>query len=222
MVEARNRFLNSGIYQPVLSKLCTQIEALALPAGARVLDAGCGEGYYTKKLAEYFPHLQFIGQDISKEALKLASKKEERIDWLVASNSQPPIAPASIDLILCIFGFHSFAGFSQVLSPDGKIILVDPGTEHLIELRELVYQQVNKRPAYSIADAEQYKLSLLKEQALHFNTETLNHEQIQDLLLMTPHLFRASKEGKVKAEGLTQIELSIDMLFRTLGGQADV
>ena len=36
-------------------------------------------------------------------------------------------------------------------------------------------------------------------------------EQIADLLAMTPHLYRASAEGRAKAAALTEIEITVDV-----------
>lgn len=216
MALARSRFLDSGVYQPTLNKLIKIIEALELPEHARILDAGCGEGYYTQKLGKHFLQHQFTGLDISKEAIKISAKRSDSINWIVASNSQIPLEPNSIDLIVCVFGFHSFTGFQKVLKPNGLIILVDPEEKHLIELRETVYEHVNERPAYSIDDAENEQLTLTKTLPLTFTSAELTQGTIQDLLLMTPHLFRASTQGKEKARAIDKITLTIDVSFRVL------
>lgn len=220
MIQARKRFLDSGIYQPVIEQLIQSIDMLSLPTHSIILDAGCGEGYYTQQLAQHLPQAKFIGLDISKDAVKAACKRQPssglNVDWIVASNSNIPLQPESIDLIICIFGFHSFSGFNKVLKPGGHILLVDPEVGHLLELRQQIYEQVKQRPAYDIDDAQQHGCKLLSQTGLLFNTSVINHDQIQDLLLMTPHLFRASKQGKTRALALKSINLTVDMLFRLL------
>ena len=50
-VEARRRLLDAGYGGALLRALLEEIAALGLPAGAAVLDVGCGEGYYLGSLA---------------------------------------------------------------------------------------------------------------------------------------------------------------------------
>src|SRR5690606_32361645 len=53
MVAARRRFLEGGFYQPIAAALSKATLAdLAPGANASCLDAGCGEGYYLRRLAE--------------------------------------------------------------------------------------------------------------------------------------------------------------------------
>ena len=46
MAAARRDFLSKGYYAPLLNTLCNEILARSGPAAA-ILDACCGEGYYT-------------------------------------------------------------------------------------------------------------------------------------------------------------------------------
>lgn len=51
MVDARRRFLALGHYDAFRDALC-RLTAEHLPQGGAVLDAGCGEGFYTSALAQ--------------------------------------------------------------------------------------------------------------------------------------------------------------------------
>jgi 23S rRNA (guanine745-N1)-methyltransferase len=58
MLRARRRFLEAGPYQP-LSDLLNRLVGEHCPAAPfTVLDAGCGEGYYLGRLAEYLAHIR--------------------------------------------------------------------------------------------------------------------------------------------------------------------
>jgi 23S rRNA (guanine745-N1)-methyltransferase len=220
MVIARTNFLNSGVYQPLADTINTIICPLVNNHNMyNLLDAGCGEGYYfdylfceLDKLDLEYP-LSFIGLDISKEAIVQASKRNKKISWIVGTNRQPPIAEASVDIILCVFGFVSFKGFSQILKPGGKLMLVDPGAEHLKELRDIIYHEVKSTAATEI-DTDLF--SITNSQDCKFRTETIDSIDIDNLLKMTPHLFRASKEGKEAASKLGKLNLTVDVVIRTL------
>ncbi len=220
MVVARTNFLDTGIYQPLASAIVEQINSLITDNETFcLLDAGCGEGYYFDYVyqslitIEKNTELSFIGLDISKEAVLQASKRNKNISWLVGTNRQPPLIEASVDLVLCVFGFVSFDGFAKVLKPGGKVILVNSGNAHLKELRELIYEKVNQTELTDI-DTEQF--SIVDTKSCQFKTGNIDNENIKNLLSMTPHLFRASKEGKVAALGLKELDLTVDVIVRTL------
>ncbi len=220
MVVARTHFLDAGIYQQLAKKIAQRIHSLISDSNTFcILDAGCGEGYYFDYLYQVFDtsekhsELSFIGLDISKEAILQASKRNKNITWVVGTNRQPPLAEASIDIVLCVFGFVSFEGFAKILKPGGKVVLVDPGSEHLKELRELIYEKVEYTELTDI-DTEQF--SLVDTQSCQFKTGNIDNFNIKNLLSMTPHLFRASKKGKAMASELTKLSLTFDVVIRTL------
>jgi 23S rRNA (guanine745-N1)-methyltransferase len=220
MVEARHRFLDAGFYRPI-SRQVNAMVLQHLPAGAEcVVDAGCGEGYYLDQLsnalisAGYHAHL--VGLDIAKPAIIAATRRNKQITWLVASNNNPALLPQSVDMILCMFGFPIYDAFAKVLKPGGKLLLVDAGPEHLIELRKIIYPEVRKTEPPALTTAGQAGFQLLDHAALRYSTEDLRQQQIADLLVMTPHLYRATKEGKDAAARLEHITLTVDAVFRLL------
>ncbi|VAW51780.1 Ribosomal RNA large subunit methyltransferase A [hydrothermal vent metagenome] len=220
MVVARTHFLDAGIYRCLAKKITETVDPLITDNNTFCfLDAGCGEGYYFNYLYQFLSaidkstKLSFIGLDISKEAILQASKRNKNITWVVGTNRQPPLAEASIDLILCVFGFVSFDGFAKILKPNGKMVLVDPGNEHLKELRELIYEKINRTELTDI-DTEQF--SIVDSQNCKFKTGNIDNENVKNLLNMTPHLFRASKEGKLAVSKLTELDLTVDVVIRTL------
>lgn len=222
MVLARSRFLDTGIYTPVANKLNELVlSQMSEASDLCVLDAGCGEGYYLDRLCHFLSvqdaqaNISFIGLDISKDAIIQSSRRNKQVCWLVGTNRQPPVLAESVDMILCLFGFISVEGFSRILKPGGLLILVDPGPEHLKELREIIYPEVNKtEPSETVA--QQSGFSCLVKEALTYHARIDSNEQISHLLLMTPHFYRASKAGRARAEKLSELDVTIDVFFRVL------
>lgn len=223
MVLARSLFLNTGVYEPIANKL----NELVLPLIAEdketcVLDAGCGEGYYFDTVFNFLhdknadSELSFIGVDISKDAIIQATKRNKTISWIVGTNRNLPVEDESIDIILCLFGFLSREGFSKALKSGGKMILVDPGYEHLQELRKIIYPEVKKDDPLDSSQFEITGFSSIKTEKLKFKTKITNNEQINNLLIMTPHFYRASKEGREIATNLEALEITVDVIFRVL------
>jgi 23S rRNA (guanine745-N1)-methyltransferase len=222
MVKARATFLDSGIYEPVAKKLVEVVrEYLAGKNQACLMDAGCGEGYYLNYIVneinpEESCNLSCIGLDISKAAIIEAAKRNKQISWIVGTNRQPPVENESVDVILCVFGFHSFEGFKKTLKPGGKIILVEPGADHLKELREIIYDEVEKSASSDLSCTEKTGYLLHEERQVKFRAQAINNDQVKNLLLMTPHLYRATSEGKEAANNVQQLVLTIDVIFRIL------
>jgi len=223
MVVARTEFLNSGIYEKIASKLTEiVINQITTDHETCILDAGCGEGYYLDVIyktlidIEENKTLSFIGLDISKDAIIQSSKRNKQISWLVGTNRQPPVQDSSVDIILCLFGFMSVDAFCRVLKPGGKIILLDPGPEHLTELRKIIYPQVKKQDQSGPTQIEIEGFTLLKSEALTFKEKINSNEKINQLLVMTPHFYRASKEGRQTACSLDELDITVDVIFRVL------
>lgn len=223
MVLARKQFLNSGYYAPVAEKLnelvlsnCTGGTTMCL------LDAGCGEGYYLDVISRLLSKsnintdIAFVGLDISKEAIVEAAKRNKQICWLVGTNRKPPVSVESVDVICCVFGFPSFESFYSILKPGGKIILVEPGNDHLKELREIIYSEVKKSVPADLACLETMGLKLIDVQPLQFKITALDKEQLHNLLLMTPHFYRANQAGREKALQLSSLDVTVDVMFRVL------
>lgn len=219
MVQARTRFLDGDFYKPIadnLSKIVLQ--NLAKDKNLCVLDAGCGEGYYLNQVINTVQafnddrDIAFVGMDISKPAIIAASKRNKQVSWVVGTNSLPPFLAQSVDVIFCVFGFHSFSGFKNILKPGGKIILAEPGEKHLQELREIIYSEpsTDKTADKSNSDSD---YALIDTHTLEFKIELNTNEQILDLLSMTPHLFRASSEGKASIETMDSLTLTTDIIF---------
>lgn len=221
MVLARTEFLNTGIYQAIANKL-TETVSLHMPVYNEIciMDAGCGEGYYLHAVFNSLSNegddarLSLIGLDISKDAIIQSSKRNRQISWLVGTNRQPPVEEESVDIILCLFGFLCIEAFTKALKPGGKIILVDPGPEHLKELRKIIYPELKKSEQSSLLKNEIKDFLLLKREQLQFNKKISSNEKIKQLLVMTPHFYRASKEGRQAASSLDELDITVDVVFR--------
>lgn len=226
MVAARRRFLDGGFFAPIAERLFKIVGELATKVGSqaplRIVDVGCGEGYYLHQLSKFaqasdYPvRLELAGCDISKWAVKLAAKRSEGIAWAVAGNRQLPFSAESVDIILSMFGFPDWESFKAVQSDDGRVVLVEPGPGHLIELRKIIYPAVNVSEAPSLTAATEAGYVLEREEPLQFSVNLQNNSSIQDLLAMTPHAFRIVKKAREDIGALKNLTVSVDVVFRIL------
>ncbi len=212
MVASRRRFLEAGHYQPIAEAARRAVLADTFP-GATIscLDAGCGEGYYLRQLAagDEMRDLALIGLDISKWAVLAAAKQEKRMAWVVGSNANLPVLPGKLDRILCMFGFPVYPEFARVLAADGQLVQIDAGPDHLRELREIIYPVLKAERAIDAVVPAGF--SMVSSETVRYPAEIVGQQQIADLLAMTPHLFRASSEGKARVAALQSLAVTVDV-----------
>jgi 23S rRNA (guanine745-N1)-methyltransferase len=225
MVAARQRVLETGVYAPIADRIYGHLRTLAdrEPAAPfRVVDAGCGEGYYLARLAALAgtvvppTNLVFAGTDISKWAVRAAAKRRVPVAWAVANNRHLPFQAASVDAILCLFGFAVWQGFTPVLAPNGRVLMVDPGPEHLAELRAVIYPTVIRSPAMSLEQAEAAGYVMEATSPLTYAASLTSQAQIADLFAMTPHAHRATDAGRAALQTLNELTVTVDVVVRQL------
>lgn len=221
MVAARRRFLDQEHFAPIVDYIFKIIGELCIKKShLRIVDAGCGEGYYLQRIQElalasnHPAKLQLAGFDISKWAIKAAAKRSEKIAWAVAGNKHVPFAQESVDVILSVFGFPFWESFRDAQPNQGLVLVVDPAENHLIELRKIIYPKVILSTMPSIQPALDCGYLLEKEERLCFSVNLTDNPQIQDLLSMTPHVFKISTEGRRNLDTVKQMNVCVDVVVR--------
>lgn len=212
MAAARRSFLSKGYYRPLLEALCALARSHTGPSPA-VLDAGCGEGYYT---AGIYQALQAAGRsprvagtDISKPILRSAAKRERGVEFAVASSFRLPVAEGAVDLLLNCFSPLALEEFRRVLGPGGTFLYVVPGADHLWELKEVLYD----RP-YPNEEKETPYEGFDYETIAAVNGEIFLpcREDLQSLFQMTPYYWKTPRAGAERLAALEQ--LSVRTAFR--------
>lgn len=210
MTAARTRFLEGGWYLPLRNELCKLAEA-HLPTGGALLDAGCGEGWYTAALAQVATARggRVAGVDLSKPAVKKAARRCPSAEIAVCSVYHLPLRDASVDVLVDCFSPLSTEEFYRVLKPGGIFLYVVPGPRHLWELKEILYD----RPYENQEKVEQYPGFGSPAVTAVETAFTLSQpEDIQALYHMTPYTWKTPKEG---AERLAEVrELTVTAQFR--------
>ncbi|MFC0337170.1 23S rRNA m(1)G-745 methyltransferase [Kushneria avicenniae] len=213
MIAARRRFLEAGHYQAIAGAVSRRILAHAPErTPLAVLDAGCGEGYYLRALAgvnDGGRELAVLGLDISRWAVQAAAGQDKRMAWVVGSNAALPVPDQSLDVVLCMFGFPTPAEFARVLKPGGLLLEIEAGPDHLRELREIIYPTLKAPRDMSSAPADGFHAG--GSETVRETCRLGQRDEIEDLLVMTPHLYRASAEGRERALALEQLDITLDV-----------
>ena len=208
----RQQILEAGFYQAILDAVS---DLLASSKTTKIiLDIGCGEGFYSRKLQERHPDKTLYAFDISKDSVQIAAKSEPNwaVNWFVGDLARLPIKDASMDILLDIFSPANYGEFRRVLSKDGILIKVIPTENHLKEIRQRVQNQLTNKD-YSNQDIKnhfQEHFTILSSQTVSL-TKPITADQLQALLSMTPLLFHVD-QTKIDWSQLTEITIEAEIL----------
>ncbi len=191
-VLSRREFLEAGFYAPIVEALIK--EATELRLTGPILDVGCGEGYYSSRLAHALD-ADLTGLDISKEAVRCAAAKYKDASWLCATAAHIPVADGSAQLLTSLFALTLPQEFSRVLGENGYYFQVLAAQDHLLSLKSIIYPELKLREKDSVPTLPGF--TLVKSRPIRFDF-TVEGQQVQNLFSMTPHVFRIGKEGAEK------------------------
>jgi 23S rRNA (guanine745-N1)-methyltransferase len=212
LVRARSAFLSAGYYKPFADEIISA--AGKYNAGGFIVDAGCGEGYYTIKVAESF-NCDVCGIDLSKFAVEAAAKAAAKTGgragktlFCVAGIFAMPLMSESTDLIINIFAPCAEEEFTRILKPGGYLITAGAGPEHLYGLKSALYDNPTKNE--NRADLPK-SLKLVGCHSVKFTIELNRHEDIEALFSMTPYFYRTAKTGIDRLSALETLTTPVDI-----------
>ncbi len=206
MAAARTRFLDRGWYEPLQNELCKLLEEGAGEAPS-LLDAGCGEGYYTAALAQIALAKggRVAGVDLSKPSVKKAAKRCPAGEFAVASVYHLPLGTGSVDVLVNCFSPLALEEFRRVLRPGGLFLYVVPGPGHLWELKQVLYDTPYENPEQTIPyEGFRYESIVPVECALNIR----DNQTLLDLFGMTPYAWKTPKAGVERLGALETLEVT--------------
>lgn len=204
MIRARRDFLSKGYYSFLLEELI-DVCGKYLGDESVLIDAGCGECYYSMGIAEKFGGYDIWGIDISKDALEFAHKRGVNFPLAVASLFSMPFESESADCIINCFSPAADEEYYRVLKKGGMLIRVVPLEEHLFSLKEAIYDKPYLNPSAS-AVSEYFETAECREIRKDILLE--NSEDILNLFKMTPYYYKTGREDQQKLECLTRFGTS--------------
>lgn len=216
MIASRRRFLETGRYAPLASALSDEIAERIGDGSPLLLDAGCGEGYYTAAVSRKLPTARLLGLDLSPEAVRALAGRDEaragRIFPLVAGVYRLPLADGSVDGVISAFSPYAGEEFRRVLRRGGYLFRAIPDRRHLFALKEVLYDLPYEN---EVADFEEKGFAFCgaKEIKTVFTLKTPS--EIADLLGMTPYAYRTPPAGKERLSKLTELTVGAEFLLLT-------
>lgn len=213
--ENRQAFLEAGYYDHLYEALEGKIAELGLQS---VLDIGCGEGFYSRKLAEKMD-LDILAFDISKDSILLAARADstKSVKWFVGDLTKLPIQDKTIDGILDIFSPANYQEFARVLKKGGALLKLVPGPNHLKELRHLAKDQLRKEAYDNREIVDHFKGFVGQvEEVLVSRTLPIGRDQAQVLADMTPLFFQVD-QSQLDLDQLSQVTIEGLLLVGKMG-----
>jgi 23S rRNA (guanine745-N1)-methyltransferase len=197
MVDSRRDFLNLGCYDIFADELCALVGKYTECGAGKIespviLDAGCGEGYYTSRIKKAVENAHVSGFDISKFAVKAAAGSYKNIEFAVASIFDIPVADGSCDCVVNVFAPIVEGEFLRVLKKGGVLIIAVPGERHLFEMKEILYENPYENEE---KDTDYEGFEFLERVPVKGRIELNNNKSVWDLFAMTPYYWKTDVDG---------------------------
>ncbi len=205
MALSRRAFLEKGYFDSLLDELISVIKERSLPCPS-VLDICCGEGYYSHKIKEAVS-CQMYGFDISKEMVRLAAKRKNGCEYLVANLARIPVKDKSIDIAFHLFAPFHEKEFGRIMKNGGTLISVVAGENHLFELKEILYDSPYRNDEQP---PETESLTVKEKRKVTRRVHLSSEEDINALFEMTPYYYRTSDRDKAKLEKYDELDVTVD------------
>ena len=210
MVVARREFLSLGHYRPLADRVAT-LTLESTSCGAGVLDAGCGEGYYTATvetaLYERDGRSDVYAFDISKDAASRCAKRNPRIHTAVAGSYRMPFSDGSIATVINTFSPMAEDEVWRVLMPGGRFILAVPDADHLIELKAIIYDEPYRN---ALRDSQISGFTLVSDERLRYPFTLTSSAEVTSLFMMTPYAYRTSSTGRERVKAIDRLTVTAD------------
>ncbi|ANJ27060.1 putative RNA methyltransferase [Agromyces aureus] len=228
MLTARAALLDSALYVPIADAIVELAELNLAPlaaddTGPRLVDFGCGTGYYAARVEERVRASAVLLADRSPVAVRLATRGISGATGVVLDIWRPlPLRDASADLALNVFAPRNPEEYARVIKPGGILVVVVPRENHLAELRcdgsvltvpadkERLVTETLGAAGFGLADRRHVEYS-----------EPVSSEQRAHLVAMGPSAHHAGEPALTDAGGLegataapvgSPVTISVDVL----------
>lgn len=151
----------SSFHRAFEPELVAMINALPIEPAMQVLDLACGDGFYTRRIADRLgPGGRVIGVDINPAYLDAARRATAdyqggaAIELVAATFDKLPFADATFDVVWCAQSLYSLPDpidvlrhLARVLEPGGLVAVLENDTMHQVFLPWPVALEIPLRAA---------------------------------------------------------------------------
>ncbi|MGH3934646.1 MAG: putative RNA methyltransferase [Pseudonocardiaceae bacterium] len=223
MIAGRRDFFDAGHYAPLADGIAEQIQAVLPPGPDRVVvDAGCGEGYYLRRLrlmlnresatpAGVVQGVTLCGMDISKHGIRVAARRDPNGLYAVAGTYRMPVLENRVDVLLTHFSPVSAEDFRRVVRPGGVVLVGGPGEGHLFSFKELLYDTAaTHEPEATLAQGSGFEL--IDTHVIRYPLKLRGPGPVANLLLMTPFFWSVDDDARARLAALDALDTEVDVV----------
>ncbi|MBE6557935.1 MAG: methyltransferase domain-containing protein [Ruminococcaceae bacterium] len=217
-VRYRTAFLSAGYYRPAAEALCVLVKKY-VPESGKIIDAGCGEGYYSNLIAD--SGYCVAGFDLSKFAVDAAAKAAKRIRserpsqtvYAVGSVFELPLRNECADGVINIFAPCAPEEYARVLKDDGILIVAGAGEDHLMGLKKVIYDDPYLNEGRRDLPEEGVFFHLLDKLTVSFDITITDPDHMEALFSMTPYYWRTSRGDHEKLRSCPELSTPVTFDF---------
>jgi 23S rRNA (guanine745-N1)-methyltransferase len=215
-VAARARLLEAGVGRTIIDAVVERASRDA-PAGAVVTELGCGGGDVLGAVAAAMDAVA-IGFDLSVAAIERAARRFPDVTWGVANVDRGvPLLARSASVVLSFHGRRHPSECQRILENDGRLIVVVPAGDDLIELREKVMGQAIRDDRVRGVMAEHEETFRLIERDLVREQHDLAPAELLDALRGTYRGARTRQQAAVAGLERLRVTVASEILVFQLG-----
>lgn len=242
MARARRTFLDQGWYVPLADRLSAlavrclaERDAPEAAAAPGVLDAGCGEGYYLRRLMDALAPVApaggtpgvkawrapagkrvYLGIDVSKDTIHMAARRNPHARFVVADLTRRlPVATGAVALLLNVFAPRNAGEFARIVAPGGSLLVAIPGPAHLAELRDtLSLLGIEPEKERHVTAQLAAGFALTERESVEY-VMRLDRAAVTALVAMTPNAWHCTEDTAAAITSLGA-ETAVTASFRAL------
>jgi len=128
----------------------------------------------------------------------------------VASIYDIPLSDGAVDTAVSIFAPDSPEEYLRILSPGGRLIMVTPMKNHLMELKTAVYDKPYANP---YIDPQRNGFKILSSSELKYSVVLECNDDIVSLFKMTPYYYKTSEKDQKKLSIIDALKTSLEFLI---------
>ncbi len=218
-VRYRTAFLSKGYYQPAAEALRALVRKY-VPKNSTVIDAGCGEGYYSNMIAD--DGYDVLGIDLSKFAVDAAAKAAKRqrhpdsppnTVFAVGSVFEMPVKEGCAYCVTNVFAPCAPEAYRKALQTGGYLVVAGAGEDHLMGLKKCIYEDPYLNEGRRDLPTEDDGFVPVEKTTTRFDITVTGREDLDALFSMTPYYWRTSREGHERLSVVEQINTPVTFDF---------
>ena len=226
MIRARCAFLSLGLYDGISDGVAAAAaKYLSRRERYTLIDAGCGEGYHTCRIASAVGRLTgaptlALGFDASKHGAEAGARRARTagletdgvsVGFAAGNLFRLPVRDGSADAVFSLFAPIAGAENARVLREDGILVVAASGRRHLWELREVLYDEPRESGG-EIRTPDGFVP--VGEENVSYRARVPDTASLENLYRMTPFAFRTPREGLERLRATPSLEVTVDVLVR--------